>query len=308
MTVTDTATNTRHTYSNPQGTAFQTIADTTTFAGCPAGAGLRAAASTSDVPPAAVIAASAPTAQPRAASVPGGCVASANALCLNGHLQVEITWQASDGSSGVGTAVSLTPESGYFWFFDPSNVELVVKALNACAIGGGQWFFAAGMTTLGVRVTVTDTFTNEQKTYGNTPSGTQPGTPFVSVLDTAAFPSCRSGPPVTYDLNFSCHEASGCNNATGSFCVVSSSSSLTVHAGDTITWSWQAGENHWIQINGGQGFGGDGPFAYSRTLTEPGSLFYECERGYTEWEVVVASITTCHPVTHHEAGTITVIP
>ena len=38
MTVTDTATNQSKTYSNPQGTPFQTIADTITFAACPAGA------------------------------------------------------------------------------------------------------------------------------------------------------------------------------------------------------------------------------------------------------------------------------
>ena len=87
-----------------------------------------------------------------------------------------------------------------------------------------------------------------------------------------------------------------------------SSSSLTIHVGDTITWSWQAGEHHAIQTDDGQLYAADGPFAYSRVYTEPGTVRYSCLVGYTEWEVVVASITTCHPVEGHEGGKITILP
>ena len=34
------------------------------------------------------------------------------------------TWTTRDGASGPGHPVALTADSGYFWFFDPSNVEV----------------------------------------------------------------------------------------------------------------------------------------------------------------------------------------
>ena len=55
------------------------------------------------------------------------CVAGGNTLCLGGgRFQVTATWQTST-ATGSGTAVTLTPDSGYFWFFDPANVEVTVK-------------------------------------------------------------------------------------------------------------------------------------------------------------------------------------
>jgi hypothetical protein len=306
MTVTDPATNTRHTYSNPQGKPFETITDTTTFAGCLGPGGSMAGANTDMSTEGSV---DTRIAQPRETAIPGGCVGGATALCLNGHIQVEATWQSPSGGGGVANAVSLTPEAGYFWFFDSSNVELIVKALDACAIGSDQWFFAAGMTNEGVAITVTDTFTNEMKTYGNTRSGIQPGVPFVSVLDTSAFSSCRPGPPVTYDISLSCRSSFGCRMVPESLCHVSPGGDPTVHVGDTVTWRWGAGESHWIQTSDAQEpFGGEGPFTYSRTFTEPGNITYTCLKGFTEWEVVVASITVCHPFLKHEEGTITIVP
>ena len=186
ITVTDTTTNQSKTYSNLQGTPFQTIADTTTFAACPADAESLAVGNPEEPGENVVIAPQAATRNsPSDSKV--GCVGSDTVLCLSGRFQVEATWQTTSGSSGVGHATNLTPESGYFWFFDASNVELVVKALDACEIGSGQWFFATGMTTVGVQLTVTDTFTGEVKIYGPTTAGVL----FVPILDTAAFPFVR---------------------------------------------------------------------------------------------------------------------
>jgi hypothetical protein len=192
VTVTDTSTNQSKTYSNPQGTPFLTISDMTTFAACPA------ASESSEIgnpeEPSVVVAPRAANAIARGDSTVG-CAGSDTVLCLSGRFQVEATWQTTSGSSGSGHAVNLTSESGYFWFFDPSNVELVVKALDACGLGRGQWFFAAGMTTVGVQLRVTDTFTGEVKTYGNTPGGSAAGVAFVSILDTAAFSFCATPTP-----------------------------------------------------------------------------------------------------------------
>ena len=77
------------------------------------------------------------------------------------------------GASGLGHAVALTADSGYFWFFDPDNLELVVKTLDGCGVDGHFWFFAAGLTNLEVTITVTDRTTGEMKTYRN-PARTPP--------------------------------------------------------------------------------------------------------------------------------------
>ena len=37
------------------------------------------------------------------------------------------TFTTAAGQQGSGQAVRLTPDTGYFTFFDPANVEVVVK-------------------------------------------------------------------------------------------------------------------------------------------------------------------------------------
>jgi hypothetical protein len=107
----------------------------------------------------------------------------ADALCLRGSTyEVFATWTAADGGGGVGHAVSLGDESGYFWFFEPGNAEVVVKLLDGCPVNGHSWFFAAGMTNLAVTMTVWDLATGETRTYSS-PAGAS----FAPIIDTAAF-------------------------------------------------------------------------------------------------------------------------
>jgi CSLREA domain-containing protein len=115
------------------------------------------------------------------------CVTGGNVLCLRGgRFQVQLTWTTATGS-GPGRAVQLTDESGYYTFFDPSNVELTLKVLNGCPSGprGRYWVFMSGLTNVGVQVTVTDTLHNRVKTYANPLNQT-----FQPVLDTNAFATC----------------------------------------------------------------------------------------------------------------------
>jgi hypothetical protein len=116
-----------------------------------------------------------------------GCLPDAATLCLNGaRFQVTANWRTSDGTTGRGQAVSLTDESGYFWFFGPDNVEVTVKALNACTQPTPRyWVFASGMTDVQVDLIVTDTKTGAVKTYSN-----PLGRPFQPIQDTGAFATC----------------------------------------------------------------------------------------------------------------------
>src|SRR4030095_8145626 len=51
-------------------------------------------------------------------------------------------------------AVPLTVESGYFTFYQPSNVEITVKILDGRSLNGHYWVFLASITDQPVEVTV----------------------------------------------------------------------------------------------------------------------------------------------------------
>ncbi len=91
------------------------------------------------------------------AESPADCLPGDTRLCLSsGRFQVEAQWWTGAGN-GPGHAVGLTSDTGYFWFFDASNVEVVVKVLDACTFNQRFWVFAGGLTNVRVRLTVTDT-------------------------------------------------------------------------------------------------------------------------------------------------------
>ena len=115
------------------------------------------------------------------------CTPDAHTLCLDGaRFSVTAEYQQSEsGPSTQATAVTLTDATGYFWFFDSSNVELIVKVLNGCGINNHYWVFAAGLTNVGVHMTVTDLQTAQQQVFDNAV-----GTPFAPIQDTTAFATC----------------------------------------------------------------------------------------------------------------------
>ena len=116
----------------------------------------------------------------------GPCVENATTMCLNnGRFQVRATFQTNTGQSGSAQVVKLTGDTGYLWFFNPANVEAVVKVLNGCGVNNRYWFFAGGLTNVRTVITVTDTQTGETETYTNPQN-----TPFRPIQDTDAFASC----------------------------------------------------------------------------------------------------------------------
>lgn len=82
-----------------------------------------------------------------------------------GRFLVEVDWLTPTGSGGKGTPVVLTSDSGYFWFFENTNVELLVKMLDGQGVNGYYWFFYGAMTDVAYTITVTDTETSAVKTY-----------------------------------------------------------------------------------------------------------------------------------------------
>jgi hypothetical protein len=186
ITVIDTATGDRMTYANPVGTPFQPIQDTAAFATCDAAAKgwaperLAAEVHSFDRTLAALTPATA------SAGEASACAGDPTSLCLNDdRFSVSVGWQTAQGSSGQGQAVQLTSDTGYFWFFNPDNVEMVVKVLRACGVNGYYWVFAGGLTDVEVEMTVVDTATGDVRSYTN-----PLGTPFAPLQDTEAFADC----------------------------------------------------------------------------------------------------------------------
>ena len=196
ITVTDTLTGVSKTYGNPQNTSFQPVQDVSAFGTCFAGsiagiddvvggdAGALARETFREIE--GLAARPAEIAMTESAEAPQACVQDAQTLCLsNGRYQVRTTYQTAQGQSGAGNGVRLTSDTGYFWFFNQNNVEMVVKVLNACSLNSRYWVFAGGLTNVKVTMTVTDTNNGTVKTYTN-----PLGTPFQPILDTGAFATC----------------------------------------------------------------------------------------------------------------------
>ncbi|MEE8523394.1 MAG: fibronectin type III domain-containing protein [Thermoanaerobaculia bacterium] len=109
---------------------------------------------------------------PDPALTAGDCTPGPGSLCLlDGRLQVEVDWRNphDGGSEGDGQAVVLSDGSGYFWFFAPENLELVVKALDGRGFNGHLWLFYGALTDLEYWITVTDTVTGAHRVYHSPP-------------------------------------------------------------------------------------------------------------------------------------------
>ncbi len=116
----------------------------------------------------------------------GDCVESTNALCLaNERFRITTSYRSHQGATGLGARADLTADTGYFTFFNPNNVEAVIKVLNGCPVNQRYWVFAAGLTDVEVVLTVVDTQSGRAKTYFN-PIGTK----FAPIQDTSAFATC----------------------------------------------------------------------------------------------------------------------
>jgi glucose/arabinose dehydrogenase len=117
---------------------------------------------------------------------PEPCVADANTLCLaEGRFRVRANFRVGQGPTRMAVAEPLTPDTGYFWFFNQDNVEVIVKVLDACDPFNRFWVFAGGLTNVEVEMRVYDSETGEERLYPNSF-----GTAFQPVQDTEAFSSC----------------------------------------------------------------------------------------------------------------------
>lgn len=101
------------------------------------------------------------------------------------RFRVEALWRDHQGNRGSGQPIVLTEDTGYFWFFGPDNVEVVVKVLDACTLNDHFWVFAAGLTDVEVSLQIEDTVTGTRWSAFN-----PRGQAFRPIQDTEALAVC----------------------------------------------------------------------------------------------------------------------
>ncbi len=102
----------------------------------------------------------------------GTCTGGVNELCLRGgrfRVQTLFNNFRPGGTRGDATSIAQSDQSGFFWFFNPTNVELVVKVLDGSGINGFYWTFFGALSDVEYWIVVTDTDNGQRKTYYNPP-------------------------------------------------------------------------------------------------------------------------------------------
>ena len=109
-------------------------------------------------------------------------------LCLReDRFEVQVHWKNGDraGDHGIGRSVpvEISDESGLFWFFNPDNIELVVKVLDGRSLNESHWVFFGALTDVEYWITVRDVVAGARRTYHNAQGR------ICGQNDTKAFPS-----------------------------------------------------------------------------------------------------------------------
>jgi hypothetical protein len=99
----------------------------------------------------------------------GTCVPGVQQLCLQGgRFGVSVRWRTNT-ANGAGTAVTQSDQTGLFWFFDASNIELIVKMIDGRGLNGFFWTYYGGLSDQEYWITVADAQTGASRTYHNDP-------------------------------------------------------------------------------------------------------------------------------------------
>ena len=148
-------------------------------------------------------------------------------LCLHDNrFRVRVDWRVPGTDAfgrGVARRFTFSDDSGIFWFFEPANLELAVKVLDARVFNGFFWVFHGGLSHVEYWITVIDTLADTSQTFhkfpgtlcggGNTEAfpvgGLPPGPPIppggMGGASTHAIPLDFSDPlGVAVDAGFAC--------------------------------------------------------------------------------------------------------
>jgi len=128
----------------------------------------------------------------------GGSNCPLERACLSNGFTVGVEHQDSLGRwHQAMRQANLSDDSAVFYFFEPSNAEVLVKVLNGCEINQNWWVFSAPATDVVYRVTVwpPDNGRGTRWTAARANPSSEPGFSWVSAItDPRAF-SCADDQP-----------------------------------------------------------------------------------------------------------------
>ncbi|MDA8016450.1 MAG: hypothetical protein MPN21_03290 [Thermoanaerobaculia bacterium] len=102
----------------------------------------------------------------------------------DGRFGVDVAWHDFEGGAGSGRPVAAPSEqSALFWFFGPTNWELMVKVLDGCEINDHYWVLTAASTNVAYDLAIEDTVGRSEWSFAN-PLGTKS----PAQVDIEAFP------------------------------------------------------------------------------------------------------------------------
>ncbi|MEO8198418.1 MAG: hypothetical protein ABI689_17025 [Thermoanaerobaculia bacterium] len=105
------------------------------------------------------------------------------AFVNGGRFRVSAEWRSFDGTTGAGTRYGGSAESAEFWFFAPSNIELIAKIVDGSPINGNFWVFLGALSNVQFDLTVFDQEERVARQYFNAEGV------FASFGDIEAFPA-----------------------------------------------------------------------------------------------------------------------
>lgn len=115
-------------------------------------------------------------------------VPNENIVCLNNRFIVAVDSVTNSGQAGLGVPVRVASnDSGIFWFYSPTNIELIVKVLNGCGVNNRWWVFGAALTNQGYRLLIGDT---ENPGLGLKAYSNSFGNQAPAITDVNAFATC----------------------------------------------------------------------------------------------------------------------
>ena len=113
-----------------------------------------------------------------------GCLPTFTRACLqHRRFAIDVTYDATifGGRAGDATPQMESDESLKFSFFQPQNLELLLKIIDGCSYNGHFWVYLSGLTNVGVSLRITDMITGAVFDVDN-----PPGTALAPVIDIEA--------------------------------------------------------------------------------------------------------------------------
>lgn len=108
---------------------------------------------------------------------------ASTAFVRGDRFRLTAEWRSFDGTNGAGQRYGTSADSAEFWFFSPSNIELIAKVIDGSPLNQRYWVFSAALSNVQFDLTVFDRQARSARLYHNDEGI------FASLGDIDAFPA-----------------------------------------------------------------------------------------------------------------------